>query len=356
MAVWSDYDNDGLPDLYVASGITRSGLPNRLYKNQGDGTFVDRGAEAGVDYRGRVLGVTCGDYDDDGDVDLYAIDVFALNHLYRNDGNGTFTDDTHRAGVGKPSEGSYVGFFIDAEGDGDLDLFISAMNFYEDIVQSRVTGLALRPTRAYLYRNDGSGEFTDTTVPAGLPRSFGSMGAGFGDIDYDGLIDIYLTNGGPIMSRFEPNTLFHNRGQLRFADITLSAGVGNPGKGHGVGFADYDQDGDLDLYTAVGGHYPGDLWANSLYRNEGHQNHWLGIDLGEGRAIGTHLRLRAGDHIGVVEISSGPGFGSTNDLPAEFGLGHHTRIDSLEIRWPDGTVEYRTDLEVDRLHRFAEPQ
>ena len=356
MAVWTDYDNDGLPDLYVASGITRSGLPNRLYKNQGDGTFVDRGTEAGVDYRGRVLGVTCGDYDDDGDIDLYAIDVFAPNHLYRNEGNGTFTDDTRRAGVAKPGEGSYVGFFIDAEGDGDLDLFISAMNFYEDIVQSRVTGLALRPTRAYLYRNDGNGEFTDTAVPAGLARSFGSMGAGFGDIDYDGLIDIYLTNGGPIMSRFEPNILFHNRGQLRFADITLSAGVGNPGKGHGVGFADYDQDGDLDLYTAVGGHYPGDLWANSLYRNEGHQNHWLGIDLGEDRAIGARLRLRAGDHVGVVEIGSGPGFGSTNDLPAEFGLGRRARIDSLEIRWPDGTVEHRTALDVDRFHRFAEPQ
>jgi len=111
------------------------------------------------------------------------------------------------------------------------------------------------------------------------------------------------------------------------------------------------QYGYLDLYTAVGGHYPGDLWANSLYRNEGHKNHWLGIDLGEG-AIGAWLRLRADDHLGVVEIGSGPGFGSTNDLRAEIGLGARTRIDSLEIRWPDGAIERHTDL--DQFHRFAE--
>ena len=351
MAVWADYDNDGLPDLYVASGITGSKLPNRLYHNQGDGTFLDRGAQAGVDYRGKTLGVTCGDYDDDGDIDLYAIDVYAANHLYRNDGAEHFTDVTASAGVANPSEGSYVGFFIDAEGDGDLDLFISAMNFYEDVVQSRVTGLALRPTRAYLYRNDGQGTFSDVAPQQGLARSFGSMGAGFGDIDYDGLVDIYLTNGGPIMSRFEPNILFHNRGD-RFADITTSAGVGNPGKGHGVGFADYDQDGDLDLYTAVGGHYPGDLWANSLYRNEGHQNHWLGVDLGAA-AIGARLRLRAQDLLGVVEVSSGPGFGSSNSLPAEIGLGTRTHVDSLEIRWPNGAVEFHSNLQIDQFHRFA---
>ena len=122
MAVWTDYDNDGLPDLYVASGITGSGRPNRLYHNQGDGTFADRGAQAGVAYRGKTLGVTCGDYDGDGDSDLYAIDVAAPNRLYRNDGQN-FSDVTAEAGVAKPGEGSYVGFFIDSDGDGDRDLF-----------------------------------------------------------------------------------------------------------------------------------------------------------------------------------------------------------------------------------------
>ena len=350
IAVWTDYDNDGLPDLYVASGITGSGRPNRLYHNQGDGTFADRGAPAGVAYRGKTLGVTCGDYDSDGDSDLYAMDVAAPNLLYRNDGQ-YFSDITAAAGVAKPGEGSYVGFFMDGDGDGDLDLFVSAMNFYEDIVQSQVTGLALRPTRAYLYRNDGA-TFRDVAPQQGLARSFGSMGAGYGDIDYDGLIDIYLTNGGPIMARFEPNTLFHNRGD-RFADVTAAAGVGNPGKGHGAGFADYDLDGDLDLYTAVGGHYLGDLWANSLYRNEGHHNHFLGVDLGP-RAIGAQLRLRAQDLLGVVEINSGPGFGSSNSLSPALGLGPRTRVDTLEIRWPSGAQQVYADLEIDRFHRFAE--
>ena len=349
IAVWTDYDNDGLPDLYVASGITGSGRPNRLYHNQGDGTFADRGTQTGVDYRGKTLGVTCGDYDNDGDSDLYAIDVAAPNHLYRNDGHH-FSDVTAEAGVAKPGEGSYVGFFIDGDGDGDRDLFVSAMNFYEDIVQSQVTGLALRPNRAYLYRNDGA-TFRDIAPQQGLARSFGSMGAGYGDVDYDGLIDIYLANGGPIMARFEPNTLFHNRGD-RFADITAAAGVGNPGKGHGVGFADYDLDGDLDLYTAVGGHYPGDLWANSLYRNEGHSNHFLGVDLGP-QAIGAQLRLRAQDLLGVVDISSGPGFGSSNSLSPAIGLGARTRVDTLEIRWPNGAQQVYANLEIDRFHRFV---
>ena len=244
MAVWTDYDNDGLPDLYVASGITGSGRPNRLYHNQGDGTFADRGAQAGVAYRGKTLGVTCGDYDNDGDSDLYAIDVAAPNHLYRNDGNDL--PRRHRRSWRDPNRARAAtwDFSSTATAMATEISFVSAMNFYEDIVQSQVTGLALRPTRAYLYRNDGT-TFRDIAPQQGLARSFGSMGAGYGDVDYDGLIDIYLTNGGPIMARFEPNTLFHNRGD-RFADITAAAGVGNPGKGHGVGFADYDLDGDLD--------------------------------------------------------------------------------------------------------------
>jgi hypothetical protein len=97
------------------------------------------------------------------------------------------------------------------------------------------------------------------------------------------------------------------------------------------------------------------LWANSLYRNEGHINHWLGIDLGAA-AIGARLRLRAQDLLSVVEVNSGPGFGSTNSLSAEIGLGARSRIDTLEIRWPDGAIEYHTDLEIDQFHHFAEQQ
>ena len=356
-AAWADYDNDGFVDLYVADGITGDGAGNKLYHNQSNGAFVDRAARAGVDHTGKSLGVAFGDYDRDGDLDLYVVDVDGPNTLYRNQGNGHFVDATREAGVAAPEQGGYVAFFLDYDNDGDLDLFVSAMSYYELFVQSQISGRTAGPARAHLYRNNGGGRFADVAVEAGLSRTFGSMGAGFGDVDYDGRIDIYLANGGPMMARFEPNILYHNRGD-RFADITKAAGVGNLGKGHGATFADYDNDGDLDLYAGIGGHYPGDVWPNSLYRNEGHANHWLVVEL-QGRppnqsAIGAHLKLQAGDLTQMAEVSSGGGFGSSNSLPVEFGLGDRTRIDALEIRWPSGKNDVHRNLGVDQVLRFAE--
>ena len=160
------------------------------------------------------------------------------------------------------------------------------------------------------------------------------------------------------MWRFEPNILYHNR-EDRFADITEAAGVGNLGKGHGATFADYDEDGDLDLYAGIGGHYPGDLWANSLYRNEGHGNHWIAV-AAAGRAsnrgaIGARIRVRSGDLVQEGEISSGIGFGSSNSLPLEFGLGVRARVDELTIFWPSGKTQTSRQLAVDRVHKFVEP-
>ncbi len=184
------------------------------------------------------------------------------------------------------------------------------------------------------------------------------MGAGFGDVDYDGYVDLYLNNGGPNFLRLEPNFLYRNVAGERFVDISESAGVGNLGKGHGVSLADYDGDGDLDIYAAMGGHYDGDTWANALYRNDGHANHWLTVDLRgalpNSGAIGARLQIRAGDHVQAAEISSGNGFGCTNSLPVEFGLGSQTSVDELHIRWPSGKREVHTDVPVDQILRLEE--
>ncbi len=343
MAAWADYDNDGWLDLYTCDGMTGTKAANKLYHNEGNGRFADQAAQAGVDLRGKSLGAAFGDYDRDGDQDLYVADVANPNTLFRNEGQGRFADITQKAGVGKPVQGGYVTFFLDADADGDLDLFVTAMSYYEHFVESQITGRAAHPARAYLYRNQGKDTFADVAEQVGLSRSFGSMGAGYGDVDYDGHIDIYLANGGPNMARFEPNILYRNMGN-RFADITESAGVGGIDKGHGVAFADYDADGDLDLYVGDGGHYPGDLWPNRLFRNDGHQNHWLGVSL-EGTApsnrsaIGAQLVLRAGDLVQAIQVSSGDGFGCTNSLGAEFGLGTRTKVDGLEVRWPSGKAQ-----------------
>ena len=199
--------------------------------------------------------------------------------------------------MAEPEEGGYVAFFADFDRDGAIDLFVSSMCYYEQFVESQVAGRAVGRNRAHLYRNLGGDRFADVAPEAGISRNFGTMGAGIGDVDYDGLVDLYLANGGPVMPRFEPNILYHNRGE-RFADVTESAGVGNLGKGHGATFADYDGDGDLDLYAAIGGHYPGDLWPNSLYRNDGRGSHWLAVELEGTRsnrsAVGAQVTVHAG--------------------------------------------------------------
>ena len=355
---WGDYDGDGNLDLYVANGVTGEGAPNSLFHNEGDGTFARRGRVAGVAKRGKTLGVAFGDYDNDGGLDLYVSDVGGDNTLYRNLGDGTFADVTRLAGVQHPASGSYVTFFLDYNNDSHLDLFVSAFAYYESFVESQITGRASGPSAPHLYRNNGDGTFTDVAQGTSLSRAVGTMGAGFGDVDYDGFIDIYMNNGGPNFLRLEPNFLYRNLQGEGFVDVSESAGVANLGKGHGVSLADFDGDGDLDLYAGLGGHYDGDTWPNSLYRNDGHKNHWLEVDLrgagGNTGAIGARLLVRAGHHVQAAEISTGNGFGCTNSLPMEFGLGQRTVVDELHIRWPSGQREVHRQVPVDRVLRLQE--
>ncbi|MBT6149013.1 MAG: tetratricopeptide repeat protein [Gemmatimonadetes bacterium] len=357
---WGDIDADGFLDLYVANGVTGTGTPNSLFRNRGDGTFSEVASQAGVAKQGKTLGVAFGDYDNDADLDLYVSDVGGQNTLYRNHGDGTFSDVTKLAGVQDPGSGSYVVFFFDYNNDTHLDLFVSAFSYYESFVESQVTGRGSGPSAPHLYRNNGDGTFTDVAAGTPLSRAVGSMGAGFGDVDYDGYIDVYLNNGGPNFLRLEPNILYRNVAGERFVDITESAGVGNLGKGHGVSLADYDGDGDLDIYAGLGGHYDGDTWPNALYRNDGHANHWLAVDLRGAQpntgAIGARLLVRSGDHVQAAEISSGNGFGSTNSLPVEFGLGPRTLVDELHIRWPSGRREVHTGVAADQTLRLEEGQ
>jgi|GEM_PF-514197 len=355
-AAWGDVDADGWLDLYVADGITGSKAANKLFLNSGSGHFSEKAGERGIDDRSKSLGVAFGDYDSDGDLDLYVANVAGPNRLYRNDGK-RFAEIAVSAGVNRPSSGSYVPFFFDSDNDGDLDLFVSAMAYYEDFIESATSTATSYRSRAHLYRNDGGDRFHEHAAESGLARAFGAMGAGFGDVDSDGMIDIYLANGGPIMARFEPNALFVHRGDT-YIDVAADAGVDNLGKGHGVAFADYDADGDLDFYVGLGGHYPGDLWPNSLYRNEGVPSHWLSIIL-QGRepnrnAVGAQVVLYSGDHMQRAEIHSGGGFGSSDSFALEFGLAARTRVDSLHIFWPSGRTEQHGPLEVDRIHRFTE--
>ena len=355
-ATWGDYDVDGRLDLYVANGVIADGGANSLHRNistPGTLLFADVAADAGVGDTLKTVGTATGDYDGDGWPDIYSVNIGGPNRLFRNlmgtSGRLEFVDTAPTSGVVFPVEGGYVTFFLDYDNDGRLDLFVSTMSGFEDFLHSAVAGQAVEPNRPFLYRNEGDGTFTDVAVLAGLGRSFGTMGAGVGDVNNDGLPDIYLANGGPEMSRLEPNILFQQRGDGTFADVSDIAGVGNLGKGHGVTFADYDADGDLDLYAGLGGHYNADVWPNALYRNDGPGDEPVGHSVsvralsGARDAIGATITVRAGRRTVHGQIATGFGFGSSNS-PGFFAGTGAARAETLEVRWPDGTRQTWSNL------------
>lgn len=367
MAAFADYDKDGLLDVYVANGVSlRQGSPNVLYRNLGNGRFEDVSEAAGVANDGSSVGCAWGDYDGDGDPDLYVANYGGDNALYRNRGDGTFEDVTLASKTVGPRY-SFVTFFFDYDNDARLDLFVASWTSdFRTALRSGVEGRVVDPERRLtLLHNDGDGTFRDVTERAGLARNTGTMGAAFFDLDNDGHLDILLGNGGPTMDRYEPDLIFHNRGDGTFLEISRSSGLDNLGKTHGITAHDLDGDGFLDLYASVGGQEIGDRQPNAFYRNEGsvdpqgsQAHHWLRIRLIGTRssrdAVGTKVTVWTGDELRFQERAIGGGFGSTSSPPLHFGLGRHTGADRVEIVWPSGARQTLVDVPADRSLRVRE--
>jgi hypothetical protein len=305
-AAWSDLDGDGWLDLFVGNESFPGGQPHpcRLFRNQGDGTFGDQSRAAGLDLVGFVKAVVAGDFDGDGRPDLYVSRLGQTNLLMQNlsnDGRIRFRDVTVEAGVELPL-GSFPTWFFDFDQDGDLDLFVSGYGAtYEDArVDDAVAdslGLEAEGDRARLYRNLGDGAFEDVSADAGLSHIFLAMGANFGDLDNDGWPDVYLGTGAPGFDVLLPNRMLLNDGAGHFDDVSSAGGFGHLQKGHGVAFGDLDEDGDQDLYAVMGGAYAADVARNVLFENPGHNAHWLTLRLqgvGANRsAIGARIEVQA---------------------------------------------------------------
>jgi PKD repeat protein len=321
----ADYDKDGHLDLY----LTVWGC-DTLYHNDGDGTFSNVTTASGINNCYASIGGAWADYDGDGDQDIYIANAGSgPNVLYRNEGNGTFTDVATAAGVDNAHYGEGVAWG-DYDNDGDLDLYLT-----NDWDQANV-----------LYRNNGDATFTDATSQAGV----GDTGAGrnplFADVDNDGDLDLYLVNAG------QANVLYRNEGDGTFADVAWMWGGDDTGSGQGAAAGDYNDDGYLDLYVA-------NLGApNLLYRNDSQDNRWLAVrtvgTVSNRDGIGARVTVACDGQTQMREVRAGTGWLSQDSLPVEFGLGTCTGAVTTTVDWPSGEVQTLTQVATNRTVTVTE--
>ncbi|MCP4260949.1 MAG: CRTAC1 family protein [Planctomycetes bacterium] len=485
-----DYDGDGYTDIYFLNGAPLKGakesdIPrNKLYRNEGGWRFTDVTEKAGVGDKGYGLGVAVGDYDNDGDQDIY-LNNYGSNVLYRNNGNGTFTDVTKQAGIGNGFKVGAGACFLDMDKDGDLDLYVSNyLDFsYEKHVSTSTRGYPVYanprfylPLPDTLYRNNGDGTFTDVSKDSGVGKHTGwgmgivcgdydndgdtdifiandvgenflfendgtgkfeevglmtgtaydlqgdeqgSMGVDCGDYDNDGLLDFYVTS-----YEGQLATLYRNLGSSMFEDVTLITGAGastlphvtwgnsfvdfdnngfrdifiacghlqdnvenyndtttyfaqnillmntgdgkfinisdNSGDGmklklssRGAGFDDLDNDGDIDTVILNSRREP------TILRNDSpSKGHWLQVRLRGVKTnrdgIGAHVKVVSGDLTLLDEVHSGRGYQSHYGMRLHFGLGSRKRVDRIEVRWIGGRIDVFKDIAVNQLLTLTE--
>lgn len=377
-----DYDADGFLDLFVANYLDftfqnhkfcgdrikniraychpnqYNGVSNVLYHNNGDGTFTDVTRKAGIfNSEGKGLGAVATDYDNDGDLDLYIANDSVRNFLYRNNGDGTFTDVTFETGTGYDEDGkAEAGMGTDAgdvNGDGYFDLFVTNLD---------------HETNTF-YENQGGKYFKDATDLAGLGEpslNYVGWGTNFFDFDSDGDLDLFVANGNvidnveilyesPYHTFMQKSHLYVNRGDgnFRLAGSEMGEYFTEKRVGRGTAFGDYDNDGDQDLFVTHNNQ------EAILLRNDGgNRNNWILIKTigtkSNRDGIGARIIVTSGDLVQMEEVRSGTSYLSQNDLRVHFGFENRKKVDLLEIRWPSGRAESYQNLEVNQILTLTE--
>ena len=384
-AAFADYDGDGFVDLMVSRyvdfdmknlpkfgiGATcryrgipvqcgprgMKGVGDSLYHNNGDGTFTDVSKSSGVDdasgYYG--LGVLWSDFNDDGRPDLFIADDSTPNYLYRNDGNGHFTDISYISGTAVSRDGGEIAGMgvaaCDFNHSGRFSIYVTD---FED--QSNT-----------LYRNDDAMSFTEISYEAAIGAAtipYLGWGTGCVDFDNDGWPDLFVVNGHvyPQVDALaegakyrERKLVFLNQGDGTFRDVSnlVGSAVMRPEPSRGAAFGDLDNDGRIDVVVENIDGKP-----LILYNEGSSANHWITLQLtgtkSNRAAIGAKIKLTAGGMTQIDEIRSGGSYLSQNDLRVHFGLGSATKIDSVEIRWPSGMIDTLKNLSADRFYAVLE--
>lgn len=372
---FGDIDNDGDLDLYVANYVdfdvennkycgdpegrmrtychphVYNGVPDKLYRNNSDGTFTDITREAGVySTAGKGLGVVCGDYNNDGWIDIYVANDSVPNFLYRNEGNGRFKEVGMWSGVAVNAYGrSEAGMGVameDFDNDGLLDVFVTNYDIETNT----------------LYRNMGAGFFRDVTLESGHAEPslrFVGFGTGFFDFDNDGDLDVMVANGHVVdnieayrknITHAQRNLLFRNEGGGVFREVGVASGAGLALEkvSRGLALGDIDNDGDLDVLITNNGQ------TVDLLRNDGgnRMNSLLVRVIGTKSnrdGIGARVKLTIGSTTYLRQVKSGSSYLGQNDLRVHFGLGEASCINRLEVRWPSGIVDAAGDLEANQI-------
>jgi len=376
-SAWGDYDRDGFVDLFVSryarSDITKiktnykgmmveapwgmEGETDFLFRNRGNGTFEEVAKKAGVqDTDGRLgLGVVWGDYDNDGWLDLYVANDTIPNYLYSNKRDGSFEDAGLMTGAAVSGEGKPLGSmgidFYDFDNNGWLDIPVGTF--------------AYEP--GTLFHNLGEKGFADIawTAKIGQPTfRLVSWGLGFADFDNSGLASLLIVNGHiyPEIDNVpgeppyrEPITLFRNKGDKTFEDVANAAGLNDepPQSRRGVAFGDLDNDGDIDLVAFNEDGAPSFILNET--KNSNHRVMFKLVGTTSNRAaIGTRVIIHTGDTRQMQEVKAGQSYLSCNDFRMHFGIGNATKLNSVEVRWPNGQAITLKDLAADRLYTITE--
>lgn len=376
-ATWADFNNDGWLDLFIGNETDEpnNGIahPCELYINNQNGTFMEIAEETGSDMVAFVKGVSSGDFNNDGWQDIFISTIDSGRKLLRNNGlrNGklSFEDVSATAGLLDEQAMTFTTWFWDYNNDGWLDILAVDYSFEKSLAHYAAAAEMGEANgnsgKVLLYRNNQDGTFTNVSGQSGLDQVVFSMGGNFGDIDNDGWLDMYFGTGNPRYQSLIPNKMFKNLGNGRFTDVTAAARVGHLQKGHGVSFADLDNDGDQDVFIQMGGAYPGDAFHNSFFLNSGHYgNSWISLNLigtiSNRSAIGSRVSItfKEGGARRTVyrDVNSGGSFGAS-PLRLEVGLGRAEKIEKLEIRWA-GTdeVDIYEDVKVNQFIQILQGQ